>query len=336
MNDLDNRISREDEDSEQEMTGEELTLYLKFIEYAYPTPKTDLRQAVSARIREEQYQSSRIKKKSLINKNRITSKIVKWSSLAACIAIICLAGIKVIPSLNAKSEKLAVSYDAAEAAIEEDSENYETNGNNNPSASENGTVAAATGTSVETEVQIEADIPQYNVESYNSLFIGDNESVIGDNESVIGDNESVIGNDGNSLTYEAPTEEAADTDTEANDSLFGIGLYSSMKVDASAYDLYAENANGELTEEEAVEETIADQFEADLKQNLIDEVRSAVSEEIIPASDASVEEIITTLGISSELFNEILSDLTDEYNSLYPDADIPSYNYEKITKDTVK
>lgn len=329
MNDLDNLMPKENDDAEQEMTDDELALYLEVLSSAYPEPKTDLKEAVTARIRDEQDQSSQAKKKSYTDRKKIAAKIVKWGSLAACTAIICLAGIKVIPSLGAKSENLAVSYDAANA------EAYSDCGTGKAMTSSGSSAAPkAAETSDEPESQYEAEIQQYDAESYNSLLIS------------------------GSVSDTEEGEAAAETEANTNGTVPYIAMYSVMSSSASAYDSPAENAAEDLAaEEEAVEEEpekeyteaavteaahnireseLSGQFEADLKRELIDAVRSAVSEETLPSSDASIEEITTALGISSELFAEILSDLTDAYQSQYPDTQIPVYDYENITKDTVK
>lgn len=293
MNDLDNLMPNENDDTDHEMTDDELALYLEILASAYPKPKTNLKEAVAAKIREEQELSSQSKKKSPIDKKKFTARIVKWGSLAACIAVICLAGVKVIPSLVAKSDDLAASYNAAsfDAVGKEDYADYGMT-KAMTTSEEIFDATASSETSEETGAPYEAEIRKYDAESYNSLFT--------DGSSY-------------SMMYSLPRNEAEEEIEEV-----------------------VTEGTGDETEEDLLKSGLSGEFESDLKQNLIDAVRSAVSEDTLPSPDLPLEEIITTLGISPILFNEILADLTSVYESQYPDAPIPSYNYETITKDTVR
>ena len=109
MSDLDHLPLTEDE-----MSDGEKAIYLEVIRSAYPAPKTDIRAAVTEKIRLEKNNGKILSgiPSASAKKSKFTKAFVKWGSLAACAAIVCLAGIRILPVLTAKAENMAA--DAAD------------------------------------------------------------------------------------------------------------------------------------------------------------------------------------------------------------------------------
>ena len=101
MNDKSNFLR--DEESLDGMSREEFALYKSALDASLSKPKTDIRAAVTAKIKAERKRMD------------IMRKAVKWGSLAACLILVSLVGIKLYPELKTKSADLLVmteQYDA--------------------------------------------------------------------------------------------------------------------------------------------------------------------------------------------------------------------------------
>lgn len=98
MNDKSN-FPRVDE-SLSDMSREEFALYKSVLEASLPEPKTDIHAAVTAKIKAERKRMD------------IMRKAAKWGSLAACLILVSLVGIKLLPELKTKSsDTLVMSKD---------------------------------------------------------------------------------------------------------------------------------------------------------------------------------------------------------------------------------
>lgn len=90
-------------------TPEELNLYRSALDEAYPAPKSDIHGNVMKAIRAER----------ILKKQRARRALfVKWGSVAACLAIVCLVGWRVIPGTDKfapmEANKADRAYDLAE------------------------------------------------------------------------------------------------------------------------------------------------------------------------------------------------------------------------------
>ncbi len=84
----------------EELTEEEMRLYKEALETAFPHPSHHLAPDVMAAVRKEEARKK--------NQRRL---ILRWGSLAACVALVALVGIKTLPSLLSPDK---IAYDAAE------------------------------------------------------------------------------------------------------------------------------------------------------------------------------------------------------------------------------
>lgn len=83
---------------EDGLSPDELDLLREALDTAWPPPKHSLRDGVMAQIRRERTAAKR---------RRLLSRTAKYGSLAACLVLTALAGIRVLPSLTSKSAEMA-------------------------------------------------------------------------------------------------------------------------------------------------------------------------------------------------------------------------------------
>jgi len=103
-------MPQENHDNIDNMTDEELEIYLSVIRSAYPAPKTDIKSSVMDKISDERRNTkilgtiSTTSNDSSAERKRAKLKkvFVRYASLAACAVIVCLAGIKILPALTSK------------------------------------------------------------------------------------------------------------------------------------------------------------------------------------------------------------------------------------------
>lgn len=88
---------------EDGLTAEELALLRDALDAAYPPPKHSLRDGVMAQVKRE---------RALLKRRRLRSRFVKIGSLAACLALVTMVGVRVLPALTSKSADMA-AYDTA-------------------------------------------------------------------------------------------------------------------------------------------------------------------------------------------------------------------------------
>ncbi len=93
---------------EDGLAPDELALMKEALDSAWPPPKTSIRDGVMAQIRRERTAEKR---------RRLRSRMVKYGSLAACLVLITVAGIRALPSLTGNSADMAAeAYIAADSA----------------------------------------------------------------------------------------------------------------------------------------------------------------------------------------------------------------------------
>lgn len=85
-----------------ELSADELALLKEALDAAYPPPKHSIRDGVMAQVKRECI---------LAKRRALYSRIMKYGSLAACIALVVMAGIRILPALTSKSADMA-SYEA--------------------------------------------------------------------------------------------------------------------------------------------------------------------------------------------------------------------------------
>ena len=93
---------------EDGLSAEELALLHDALAAAYPPPKQSLRAGVMAQVKRE---------RAALRSRRLRTGFVKIGSLAACLALVTLVGIRVLPALTSKSADMA-AYDTAEQNAE--------------------------------------------------------------------------------------------------------------------------------------------------------------------------------------------------------------------------
>ncbi|MGN1408769.1 MAG: hypothetical protein ACI4XJ_01200 [Eubacteriales bacterium] len=109
------------EPSPDDLTESELKEYLELIKAAYPSPKSSIKDSVMAQIRNsggeiiEQMPSDELccaivgaKPK---KHRRINGRLLRYGGLAACLVIVSLVGIRVLPSYMGKSESIQPTAD---------------------------------------------------------------------------------------------------------------------------------------------------------------------------------------------------------------------------------
>ena len=93
---------------EDGLAPDELFLMKEALDAAWPPPKNSIRDGVMAQIRRERTAEKR---------RRLRSRMVKYGSLAACLVLITVAGIRALPSLMGNSADMAAeAYIAADHA----------------------------------------------------------------------------------------------------------------------------------------------------------------------------------------------------------------------------
>jgi len=83
---------------EDGLSPEELALLKEALDAAWPPPKKSLRDGVMAQVKRE---------RTLMRRRAIRNRIVKYGSFAACLLLVTIAGIRVLPSLTSKSADMA-------------------------------------------------------------------------------------------------------------------------------------------------------------------------------------------------------------------------------------
>lgn len=284
MSDLDHLPLTEDE-----MSDEEKAIYLAVIRSAYPAPKTDIRAAVMEKIRLEKNNGKILSgiPSASAKKSKFTKAFVKWGSLAACAAIVCLAGIRILPVLTAKTENMAA--DAADfeyfsytedGSVSEDSVLSDAYADTN----------AAEGTS---ESSGEIMLRQYAAATTNCFTVSE---------------------DCDENAEQDITEEAAE-DTGSVSAM----LYSTFaESPASDAEIIEEAAEAEEKPAEKAAD-IAAMFENDLKEKLV--ASSGMKLDIT----RTIAELIDEIGISQQEFDAIYDSLAEKYRADDPDVMLPVY-----------
>ena len=113
------------------MSREEFALYKSALDASLPKPKTDIHAAVTAKIRAERKRMD------------IMRKAAKWGSLAACLILVSLVGIKLYPEFKTKSADSLVMTEQYDAVA--DSSNLSGTGENEHAALIKGECALADG-----------------------------------------------------------------------------------------------------------------------------------------------------------------------------------------------
>ncbi len=85
---------------EDGLTPEELTLLKEALDTAWPPPEKSLRDGVMAQIRRE---------RAMAKKRALRNRVVKYGSLAACLLLVTMVGIRVLPAMNSKSADMAAA-----------------------------------------------------------------------------------------------------------------------------------------------------------------------------------------------------------------------------------
>ncbi len=283
-----------------EMSPEEEALYLDVIRSAYPAPKTDIRAAVMAKIAYEK-NNAKIMPGILsasAKKSKFTKNFVKWGSLAACAAIVCLAGVRILPALTAETENTANSDTA-------DFEYF--------SAAENGSATeAAAGTSAAPEspdAQVEVKLRQYAAATSNYFSVSE-------------DCDDVPAED----ITEAVTEDPAQAEKKNAPVMYSVmcDSYPDSPADGLANEAEEAAEEAEVIENTAEEPAaeyvdITAMFESELKEKLIDV--SGMKLDIT----LSTAELIDEIGITQQEFDEIYDAVTEKYRADYPGVMLPVY-----------
>lgn len=98
-------------------SDEEMRTYASLLKDAYPEPRGNIKDSVMAQIRRNSYAEIKINKK--LKTRRL---IVRYGSLAACLAVITLAGINILPRLadSTSSDSASVAVVSDDAALTEE------------------------------------------------------------------------------------------------------------------------------------------------------------------------------------------------------------------------
>lgn len=93
-------IKLKHENDASAFTEDELELYHELLKSAYPSPKRSIKDSVMAEVRSESKVLEVADSRKQKNKNKRMRLLVKYGSLAACLALVTLVGVKLIPNYS--------------------------------------------------------------------------------------------------------------------------------------------------------------------------------------------------------------------------------------------